>query len=320
MNPRTYELPDSPFAPALAFVRAHRFADAILAIEKVPRASSGGDSIATEAAGALAHVARLAEAEGDLDAARRALTSAVALRPGFPDLHVDRARVLLASAGGRSREARVEARKALDTALRIHPGYTTARLQRALLDASEGLIGEALESLRSLASECRVEEPHVFEQALESLERADWEEAAVLLQQALPPAGADAGVALDRAREAMERGDDAQAAQIVRGALVHYASYPDLHLLLGSAEFRRGNLDDALASLAHALELNPDFHAARIQFARVLEALGQSAQAAEQVALVLEQEPEHVGARELIGRWSSRGRRSEAEWTGRKPS
>ena len=59
-----------------------------------------------------------------------------------------------------------------------------------------------------------------------------------------------------------------------------------------------------MASLARALELNPDNHGARVQLARVLEALGDLEQARAQVALVLRADPAHPQARELEARWT----------------
>lgn len=318
MNPRSTELPDGPFAGALRAARQGRAAEAILAIERVLREHGAEGTAGAEGATALVHVARIAEATGDVSRARQAIAAALRVRPTWPDLLVQRARLALAGAGATSREARTEARKALDAALAANPDYLDARLERALLDASEGLIGEALERLRGLATESRIREPHAFEQGLESLARADWEEAAALFHRALPPA--DVHDTLERVRALMDRGDDPAAVQLLRQSVSAHASYPDLHLLLGSAEFRRGHLDDALVCLARALELNPDFHAARVQLARVLEALGQSAQAAEQVALVLEHDPSNPVAGELSERWRSRGRRPGRDSTTRNRS
>jgi tetratricopeptide (TPR) repeat protein len=317
MNPKSFELPDSPFADAILAARVGRYVDAIDAVARQLESAENARALFDDAAGALAQVARWSEAAGDLEQARRGIDLAIRLRPRFPDLHVDRARLLLAGAGARSRESRAEARRALDTAIALHPGYATARLERALLDASEGLIGEALEALRTLGEQCAPHESRAFEQAIESLRRADWEEAAELLRGAIPPEVAAGDATLDRAREALERGDDAEAARLLRSSLPLHSAHPDVHLLLGSAEFRLGHLDDGLMSVARALEINPDYHAARVQFARILDAMGQTTQAAEQAALVLERDPSHPGARALVERWSTRSRRSTREFTAR---
>jgi predicted Zn-dependent protease len=81
-----------------------------------------------------------------------------------------------------------------------------------------------------------------------------------------------------------------------------------MHALLGIAELRLGRPDDAIASLARALELQPDFHAARVQFACALHAAGQTHQAAEQLQMVLDAEPGHRDARQILASWSPRAR------------
>ena len=69
------------------------------------------------------------------------------------------------------------------------------------------------------------------------------------------------------------------------------------------------------------LELHPEFHAARVEFARALQALGETAQALEVLDQVVEAEPGHVEALELRQRWGSPRRgRSKGEITAHKPS
>jgi len=300
---RPGSVPESEFSEAIRQARAGRHAQAV---ERIERAAGAGPLPVPRriaVAEALAHVARLAEAAGGTAQAEAALGAALRFRSDYPDLHYRRARLLLQL--GR----RAEARKALERALTLNPCYTAARLERALLDASEGLIGEALESLRALARETAVERPVVFQQGLESLERAEWEEAGVLFARALALEEPADGSVVERARALLEAGDATQAATLLQAALPGRETWPDLHYLLGSAELERGQFDDALATLARAIELNPDFHAARLQFARALEGVGALAQAGEQVALVLQHDPTHAQALELHERWTSRGRR-----------
>ena len=89
-------------------------------------------------------------------------------------------------------------------------------------------------------------------------------------------------------------------------------AWSDLHYLLGASELEDGAFDDALASFCRALELQPDYHAARVQLARTLESLGDQAQAEEQAALVLEADPHHPQALELCERWTRLQRRRGA--------
>ncbi len=294
--------PANEFEDALRAAREGRFARATARIERALGPGRSGVSRRIAAVDTLARVARLAEAGSDPAAAAAALEVALRLQPDYPDLWFRRARLLLAL------QRRAEARQALDRALALNPRYAAARLERVLLDAAEGFIGEALESLRALGTETAVAEPGLFQEGMESLARAEWEEAGVLLQRALALDAASDGGPLERAHALLESGDAAGAIEVLQGALADHAVWPDLHYLLGSAELERGQFDDALGSLAHALELHPDFHAARLQFARALEGVGARAQAVEQVMLVLQRVPEDPQALELHRRWTSRRR------------
>lgn len=301
---RPIPVPESEFTDAVRTARAGRHASAIERIESLTRAGALPLERKVAAADALAHIARLAAAAGDAAQAVVALEVALRFQSEYPDLHYRRARLLL------QLQRRPEARRELDRALALNPRYTAARLERALLDAAEGFIGEALDALRALARETEIERPLVFQQGMESLERAEWEEAGALLTGALALDELADGSVIERARVLLEAGDATQAAGLLQAALPGRESWPDLHYLLGSAELQRGHFDDALATLARAVELNPDFHAARLQFARALDGVGELAQAADQVALVLQRDPEHPQARELHEHWTSLGRRS----------
>ena len=111
-------------------------------------------------------------------------------------------------------------------------------------------------------------------------------------------------VLVQQFQQLLSEGDPAAAARLVRQALRHHEGYADLHCLLGAAELEEGRPDEALWSFARALELHPDYHAARVQFARALEVLGDLVQAGEQIALVLQADPQHPQALRLQERWS----------------
>lgn len=307
MSPRPLPPDASAFEPALAIAREGRLEEALATITAAVRTERAEGGRQEAAALAFAQVARLAEAAAEGGIALRALEEALALAPGYADLHYRRGCLLLA---GHERPA---ARAALERALAINPRYVAARLELALLDAREGLLGEALATLRTLGEEHRVEEPRTFQQGLRSLERADWDEADALLKSAMRLSDPAVDRALDRHRELVAQGETSRALHLLREAVVAHPGYPDLHYLLGCSELEAGLFDDALASLARALELHPDYHAARVQFARVLEALGDLVQAGEQVALVLQEDPAHPQALELQARWTRRrdaGRRA----------
>lgn len=245
----------------------------------------------------LGRIGRLAEEAGDLESAEGALAEAARLAPGFADVHYRLALVRLAA------QKRAEARRDLDAALRINPRYVGARVERALLDAREGFLGEALDALRQLGREARAGDSRVFGEGLASLQHADWDEAGTLLRRALRLSDPGPARAIEEFHARRAGADPAGALETLQAALDANPDYADLHYLMGTAELEEGAYDDAVASLAHALEIQPDYHAARVQLARALEALGDVAQAEEQAALVLESDPSHPQALELSERW-----------------
>ena len=293
--------PSIPFNDALELANAGRHADAVMRALEVA-GGSPEESRAAAGAQVLARIARLAEGSGDLAAADRALEHAIILRPRYADLHFQYGALLV------QRGRRAEARRELEAALEIHPRYLAARVELAMLEARVGLIGEALTALRELQSDRGIEEPHTFQQGLQSLERADWDAAEAQFRRSVRGSHPRLGRQLERYRELMAEGSAERAADVLREALERHESYPDLHALLGACELGLGHFDDALCSFARALELNPEFHGARVQMALSLDALGDRAGASEQLALVLQAEPDHAQALELSDRWQPRTR------------
>jgi tetratricopeptide (TPR) repeat protein len=317
MTPRPLEPePDSsPFDHSLQLAAEGRYEEAVRGLLR----SLGGEALHPQhraaASGALARIARLAEAVGDVASAERALAEAVRISPGYADLHYRHACALLLV-----RDA-AGARRALETALRLNPRYVAARVERALLDAREGRLGESLDALRRLGEDHRVGDARAFRRGLESLEHADWDEAGGLIRHALQLGTPGTEEVAQQFHQLLGRGDRAGARRLLLDALAEHEGFADLHFLLGTAELEEDHLDDAVSSLARALELHPDFHAARVQLARALEALGDVTQAAEQVALVLERDPGHPLALQLQERWRRvpTGRRRTRGETPRAP-
>ena len=62
-----------------------------------------------------------------------------------------------------------------------------------------------------------------------------------------------------------------------------------------------------MSSFARALELNPEFHGARVHLAQALEALGSIREAQAQLLLVVESDPSNAQAAKLMVRWSAHG-------------
>jgi tetratricopeptide (TPR) repeat protein len=293
--------PSIPFDDAIELANAGRHADAVMRALEIA-GQSPEESRAAAAAQVLARIARLAEGNGDLAAADHALEHAIILRPHYADLHFQYGALLV------QRGRRAEARRELEAALEIHSNYLAARVELAMLEAREGRIGDALAALRDVQRDHEIEEPHTFQRGLQSLERADWDAAEAQFRRAVRGSHPRLDQQLERYRDLMAEGSPERAAEVLREAIERHETYPDLHALLGACELGLGHFDDALCSFARALELNPDFHGARIQMAVSLDALGDRAGASEQLALVLQAEPDQPQALELSDRWQPRTR------------
>lgn len=289
---------------ALSLADEGRFAEAARCLADALEAAAGPDEV-QQLASALGDVAGAAEAAGFVDVAARALEVATHVVE-WADYwcHLGCLRTQL----GRH----AEARRAFERALAVNPRYRRAAVERALLDAREGRIGEAMETLRVLAGEGALAEPRSFQQGLERLGRADIDDAAPLLHEALDAGDRWLDTQMQRYQELLLLGDMPRALEQLRSAALERPNYPDLHLLLGAHELQLGAHDDAIESLARALELNPGFHSARIELARALEAVGQTPQALDQLDLVLGCEPAHAGARQLHEQLTSRRRGARA--------
>lgn len=253
---------------------------------------------------ALGEVSAIAEHAGDPEVALRAARRAREAAPDWADLQLRCGR-LFALLGRRA-----EAREALDRALQLNPRYRAARIERALLDAREGRIAEAVDVMQGLAEETPVAEPAALQQGLRALTEAEFETAAELLRRALVEQDPRLTEQLRLYQDLITRDEPVLALQALRSAVAAYPTYPDLLLLLGVQELQMGSVDDALDSFTRALELNPDYHAARVQLARALEAAGDAEEAQAQVLLVLDREPAHAEAAELFSLWSGRRRAS----------
>ncbi len=296
--PTPVPAPGTPREIALRMAEQRQHAQAVRWLEDA-LAGAAGQEERYEIAGALGDVARIAEAAGDLDAAERALEVATGIAR-WADL-LCRHGILLARCG-----RAVAARTAFDRALAVNPRFRTAIVERALLDAREGRIAEAMQTLRALAAEGAPCEPGAFREAMEHLAQAAFEDAAPLLRRALPGGDGWLEERLRRYQELLFADDLAGGLALLREAASQRPGYPDLQVLLGAHERRMGSYDDALASLAAALELHPDYHAARVELAQTLELLGDTQQALRQLALVLERDPEHAEAHALHARLTSR--------------
>lgn len=296
----------SPEAPQHALQAAHTllaagdYAAAFARIRAVVAAGVASGTLPATAT-ALSAVARAAERSGDEATARQALEVALALAD-WADLHLALGTLLMRDG------ERAAARQHFDRALAINPRYRAAAVERALLDAREGRVSDAVAALRALTGGSVGQASATLHEGLERLRDAAVEDAAPLLRRAL--AGGDEALEayLGDAQASFAAGDLAAGLAHLRRAVVDRPGYPDLHALLGSHELRGGHLDDGIASLVQALELNPDFHSARLELARGLEARGEREAALVELERLLEVEPSHADARAFHHRLTARRR------------
>ena len=284
-------------AHALAASGEHVQAFELVRAQATARGTQSSHVIAT----AFAAVSRSAERAGDTAAARRALEAALAL-VDWADLHFALGSLLMRD-GERER-----ARAAFDRALAINPRYHAAVVERALLDARDGRIAEAVNALRTLAGGAGSREAEALRAGLERLRAADVDDAAPLLRRAFTGADGAVEALLAEAEAHRAAGATHEALDALRRAVAERPGYPDLHALLGAHELRAGYLDDGIASLVDALTLHPDFHRARLELARGLEARGEREAALAEVQRVLEAEPGHADAVACHDRLTARRR------------
>lgn len=304
--------PESCLQQALRMARVGQFAQALAWVQHELGTPDGVET-RTQVTSTLGEIARLAEAAGDPEWALRALERATALSPGWADLHLRRSRLLA------QRGHRPEARAAVERALKLNPRYTAAAVERALLDARDGRLGEAMEALRALAAAGSLTEPDTFARGIERLGEAEFEEATALLRRALDGRDPLLDEQLRTYHECLERGDGASALAALRAAADLHPEYADLQGLLGASELQAGLYDDAMESLTRALRRQPDYHAARVHLARVLDALGERAEALAQVERVIAVAPGHSGALDLRAAWTAtrRGNRQTSSARGK---
>ncbi|MFM8558213.1 MAG: hypothetical protein ACKOC6_01165, partial [bacterium] len=103
-------------------------------------------------------------------------------------------------------------------------------------------------------------------------------------------------------------GEGGSALAVLRSLVRDRPDWPDLLARLGALELREGLIDDGIATLADALALNPDYHAARLELALGLEARGEREPALAQVQALLAVAPGYPGGEALHERLAPRQR------------
>ncbi|MEM7704987.1 MAG: sulfotransferase [Pseudomonadota bacterium] len=192
-------------------------------------------------------------------------------------------------------------RRALEI-LKTHPAEKNARLLAAMAARRQGSVDEAVQSLDGLVEDEPGFAPAFEELGLALMAGGRWEDAETALESALAlddrlagawkalgdvrieqgdeSAGHEAYLkqlsltahnpTVARAGEALRRGKLAEAEQLCREHLKQHPTDVSAIRLLADVGIRVGRLDDAEKLLLRCLELAPDFHMARHNYANLL--------------------------------------------------
>jgi len=252
---------------------------------------------------------------------------AVSEKPDYADLqcYLGATRFYLGDTDG--------ARRALDKALELSPGYPKARYYYGLLLYSSGERKEAVEYLSGGALELDRPAAASVSLALVHLKEGNLEEAMLALQEVLDKGGDSPDVLyflgevylrMGRSREAedlfrrslainprfvrareklamilVRRHDYAEAEKVIGE---NGESFADIFKIMGDIRFYRGALDDAEKYYRKSLEVNREYSEAAISLALTLRKKGEEEEAGRILGSLLEREPENVVARNLTGR------------------
>jgi Flp pilus assembly protein TadD len=113
-----------------------------------------------------------------------------------------------------------------------------------------------------------------FARARQAFEAGDWTAASEICRQLLKKNKKDVHALQLMGRLHAQSGNDDQAASYYNQSLKHQPRDPAVHFLLAELALGQGRAQLALERLNKALRLKPDFNAALIQKAAVLERIG----------------------------------------------
>lgn len=186
-----------------------------------------------------------------------------------------------------------EARAQLAEILRVVPQQPEALRLRAVLDAREGRINDALAGWRAaLRGDPYL--PQAWRQLADQLLAAgDTASAAATYLQHVQHSQRDP--VLLRAAHALAQNQLPEAEQLLRAQLKRAPTDVAAMRMLAELAERLGRHEDAEALLERCLELAPDFHAARHNYALVLHRGNRGPEALQQIEQLLRQQPTHPG-------------------------
>lgn len=225
---------------------------------------------------------------GKVEEAARTLEKAIALQPGYADVHSNLGEYY----GAIDRTA--EARSCFNRALEINPGFIRARI---MLAKSYDETGDAARAVTELELSLATAPSFIVEQ-VRDLTRliqtaAPQSDRKAIFTQLLEERPSSAQVSKQIALESIQNGECDAAVAELKKALSASPHYPDLHNLLGIAYANRGMTDDAVMEFETALKINPDYLKARLNLALALYEKGAKDDSLRNLEMVLELDPEN---------------------------
>ena len=224
----------------------------------------------------LRYVLRTLDVE-DLDKALAMFHEGVGLDPAFAGAHAALARCYVLHAQGYGGEEYYQlAERSLRKALELDPNDLEARLQGVHVDLHRGNKERAEAAISDLRRE-RPNDPTVLRTAA-MLYRLDglYDEALAEYDQLLALNPRDAIlVSYNKARLAMNRGENERAVAELEAGRATEPEHPLLKTFLAVARFRQGRVDEAQALIEDVLKHSPQFDPAQPLLAWCLAARGQ---------------------------------------------
>jgi len=279
---------------ALRARRGGRLEDCLTALARVIRETGPLTSSARRMrASVMRDLGIAARLGGDGERATHWIARALDEAPEYPDLHLERG--LLHLDRNEADRARVSFQKALELA----PGFVSAQLELALLDARGGQLGEAIATLRHMAERRPPAEDLLFRDGLDRLRSGAWEAAAEGLRASYHAAQSAWKQGSLRVGLRLEEGRAPEALDEACRLAERFPHFPDAHFAVGLCSLALEWWDDAAEAFLRALERNPAYHEARVYLACALFGAREARLAEEELARILRSSPGHEWALRL---------------------
>ncbi len=225
--------------------------------------------------------------------AEKELKLAVLMHPDYADLHCSLG--ITCYKQGRYDESQSH----LDKALEINPTYARALVYRGMSRLRKG----DPNGMRDLSDGVSAEPVFCgdkYAKAVALYHSGDLDRCLLLMEEIAETDTDQAGDALNRGLELMNRCQYEEAAQEFLGAVSSCPQYADLRHHLGVCYLNQGMVDVAIGQFRKAVEINPSFKAARISLAGAYAKAGKVDLAARELQAVKQMDPHNIEAGRLL--------------------